>query len=101
MAISQAVLDNAASAMIAAMLPKAPLEVAMGQTMAIQAKTNGIATAGEKGIDLVNAAVIVREVGQNMANDDPLKVAMEEMLASLMGSTAAVGKQAADTKLPK
>lgn len=101
MPISQSVLDGLATSMVTAMLPKNSLELTMSQTMAIQAKAGGVAIAGEKGVELVQLAVAARAASDSWALDDPLKVAMEEMLVSLFGSTSEVGKQAAGMRMPK
>ena len=101
MAISQSVLDNAAGAMITAMLPKAPLEVAIGQSVALQAKTAGIGLADEQSKVLISTTMIARQALEGLANDDPLKVAAENMLAKLMEATGELGTQAAAMKLPK
>ncbi len=101
MAISQSVLDNAATAFIATMLPKSPMDAVMAQAIGVQVKSGGIAVAGERGVDLVNASVEARAASSAWALDDPLKVAMENMLVTLMGATASFGKQASEMKLPK
>jgi hypothetical protein len=68
--------------------------------MAMSAKAQGISQAGETGVKLTALAVDARAKTESWALDDPLKVAMEAMLVTLMGNVSEVGGQAAKIRLP-
>ncbi len=101
MAISQSVMDSMAASFMMSVLPKAPLEVAMGQVVAVQAKSSGVGLATEKGVELINAGVVVGEAQRAGTLSAGLVTSSEKMVTALMEATANLGKQASDMKVPK